>query len=178
MRNRKLRDDEILNIVMRNHSLREVGVEHGSIEHEMYVNARPEVVFDVVSDPDHITTWWPDAARYERRAGASGEIVFGDPGQGGKVVQLTVVEVSPPRTFAFRWTHPADEDAAVGNSLLVTFTLVPSGEGTIVRFVETGFREMDREAAVREQLYNDHASGWAHFLPRLGPQAEAMAARR
>lgn len=153
-------------------------MEYGSIERELYVDARPEVVFDVVSHPDHMTTWWPDAARYERRAGATGEIVFGDPGQGGKVVHLTVVEVSPPRTFAFRWTHSADEDAAVGNSLLVTFTLVPSGDGTILRFVETGFREMGWEAAVLEQQYHDHAQGWDHFLPRLGPQAETVAAGR
>lgn len=153
-------------------------MEYGSIEREIYVDARPEVVFDVVSNPDHITTWWPDTARYERRAGAKGEIAFGDPGQGGKFVHLTVIEVSPPRTFAFRWTHRADEDAAVGNSLLVTFTLMPSGEGTLLRFVETGFREMGWEAAVLEQQYREHTTGWDHFLPRLAPQAESMAAGR
>jgi uncharacterized protein YndB with AHSA1/START domain len=153
-------------------------MEYGSIERELYVDARPEVVFDVVSNPDHITSWWPDTARYERRAGAVGEIVFGDPDQGGKIVRLTVVEVNPPRTFAFRWTHGADEDATAGNSLLVTFTVVPSGDGTILRFVETGFREMGWEAAVLEQQYNDHVQGWDHFLPRLGPQAEALAVGR
>lgn len=153
-------------------------MEYGSIERELFVGARPEVVFDVVSDPDHITSWWPDSARYERRAGASGEIVFGDPDDGGEVVQLTVVEVSPPRTFSFRWTHGADEDAVVGNSLLVTFTLVPSGEGTLVRFVETGFREMGWEAAVLEQQYDDHVRGWDRFLPRLGQRAESVQAGR
>jgi uncharacterized protein YndB with AHSA1/START domain len=158
--------------------LQEVGVEYGSIERELYVDAPPEVVFDIVSNPDHITTWWPDSARYERRAGATGEIVFGDPGEGGKVVQLTVVEVSSPRTFAFRWTHSAAEEAVVGNSLLVTFTLASSGEGTLLRFVETGFREMGWEAAVLEQQYDDHAKGWDHFLPRLGPRAERIEAGR
>ncbi|HTN57865.1 MAG TPA: SRPBCC family protein [Protaetiibacter sp.] len=153
-------------------------MEYGSIEREMYVDAPPEVVFDVVSDPDHITTWWPDSARYERRAGASGEIAFGDPSQDGMVVQLTVVEVSPPRTFAFRWTHGADEDAAVGNSLLVTFTLLPSGGGTLLRFVETGFREMGWDAAVLEGQYNDHLQAWDRFLPRLGLRSESVQAGR
>jgi uncharacterized protein YndB with AHSA1/START domain len=153
-------------------------MEYGSIEREMYVDARPEVVFDVVSNPDHITTWWPAAAHYELRAGATGEIVFGDPDRGGKVVRLTVVEVSPPRTFAFRWTHSVDDEADVGNSLLVTFTLAPSGDGTVLRFVETGFRERGWEAAVLEQQYNEHAQGWDHFLPRLNARAEAVAVGR
>jgi uncharacterized protein YndB with AHSA1/START domain len=169
---------DIANIVMRNRSLQEVDMEYGSIEREIYVDARPDVVFDVVSNPDHITAWWPDSAHYERRIGAVGEIVFGDPDQGGKVVHLTVVEVSPPRTFAFRWTHGADEAATVGNSLLVTFTFEPSGDGTIIRFTESGFRDMGWEAAVLEQQYNNHAKGWDHFLPRLGPNIKTMAAGR
>ena len=32
---------------------------------------------------------------------------------------------------------------------------------------ETGFREMGWEVAVLEAQYEDHANGWAHFLPRL-----------
>jgi len=153
-------------------------MEYGSIEREIYVEASPEVLFQVVSSPDHITEWWPDGARYEVREGSTGEIVFGDPEAGGKVVQLTVVEVSPARTFSFRWTHTAEEVAAPGNSLLVTFELTPSGEGTLLRFTESGFREMGWEAAVLEQQYDQHAQGWDHFLSRLGPCAETVAARR
>ena len=73
----------------------------------------------------------------------------------------------PPRTFSFRWTHPADEVAAVGNSLLVTFDLTPSGSGTLLKMTETGFREMGWEVAVLEHQYQDHVTGWDHFLPRL-----------
>ena len=32
---------------------------------------------------------------------------------------------------------------------------------------ETGFREKGWEVAVLEEAYQDHASGWDHFLPRL-----------
>ena len=86
--------------------------------------------------------------------------------------------MDPPRTFAFRWTHGAADEAADGNSLLVTFTLEAAGDGTLLRFVETGFREMGWEAAVLEQQYRDHAHGWDHFLPRLGPSAESAQAGR
>jgi uncharacterized protein YndB with AHSA1/START domain len=151
-------------------------MEFGTLEREIYIGASPEIVFDVVSSPEHLKEWWPDDARYDATPGATGEIVFGDGNAGGKVVQFTVVDSQPPRMFSFRWTHPAGEVAAKGNSLLVTFTLTPSGDGTLVRMTETGFREMGWEAAVLEQQYNEHTTGWDYFLPRLVSYAEKLGA--
>ena len=142
-------------------------MELGTIEREIYVDAAPEVVFETVSSPDHVKQWWPDDARYEPTPGATGEIVFGDPGDGGSVVAFTVVEALPPRTFSFRWTHPADQPASRTNSLLVTFDLTPSGAGTLLRMTETGFRELGWEVAVLEQQYQEHVTGWEFYLPRL-----------
>ena len=152
-------------------------VEFGAIEREIYVEAPPEVVFEVVSSPDHLKEWWPDDARYDPVPGSTGEIVFGERAADGKVMQFTVVEARPPRTFSFRWTHPADEVAAAGNSLLVTFELTPSGGGTLLRMTESGFREMGWEVAVLEQQYQDHVTGWDFYLPRLAPYAEKLEAR-
>lgn len=153
-------------------------MEFGTIEREIYVEASPEIVFDVVSSPDHLKGWWPDEARYEPVAGSTGEITFGDPGAGGKVVPLTVVDVQPPRMFSFRWTQPAGEAAVAGNSLLVTFDLRPSGAGTLVKMTETGFREMGWEAAVLEFTYQDHSTGWDSFLARLAPYVATLDPRR
>ncbi|MGF0115139.1 SRPBCC family protein [Promicromonospora sp. Marseille-Q5078] len=147
-------------------------MELGSIEREIFVDASPEVVFEVVSSPDHVKQWWPDDARYSSEPGGTGEIVFGE-GADRSVEQLTVVESLPPRTFSFRWTHPAGEAAAEGNSLLVTFELVPSGGGTLLRMTETGFREMGWEVAVLEQQYREHVEGWAFYLPRLVTYAQS-----
>ncbi len=152
-------------------------MELGTIEREIYVEAAPEIVFDVVSSPEHLKQWWPDDARYEPTPGSTGEIVFGDPGAGGPVVPFTVVDVSPPRTFAFRWTHPADQDATEGNSLLVTFDLTPSRGGTLLRMTETGFREMGWEVAVLEQQYQEHVTGWEFYLPRLAPYVATLELR-
>ena len=151
--------------------------ELGSIERELYVDAGPEVVYEVISDPAHVREWWPDEAAYDVSPGATGTITFNDAADGDKVVTLTVVEAIPPRTFSFRWTHHPDEDARPGNSLLVTFELVPTGAGTTVRFTETGFREMGWEVAVLEETYRDHTSGWDHFLPRLVAYAPTTVAR-
>jgi uncharacterized protein YndB with AHSA1/START domain len=150
-------------------------MELGSIERELYIRASPEIVFEVVSDPDHVKQWWSDDARYDTVAGAEGEILFAD-ADGAKVEALTVVDVEPPTRFSFRWTHPAGEGAAEGNSLLVTFELVPQGEGTLVRFRETGFRERGWTDAVLEANHQDHVQGWDYFLPRLIAHAESLAA--
>ena len=143
-------------------------MEFGTIEREIYVEASPEVVFEVVSSPDHLKQWWPDDARYEPAPGSTGEIVFGDRDADGTVVALTVLDTRPPHSFSFRWTHPAHEVAREGNSLLVTFDLTPSGGGTLLRMTESGFREMGWEVAVLEEHYQDHVDGWNHYIPRLG----------
>ena len=89
-------------------------MEFGTIEREIYVEASPEIVFEVVSSPDHLKEWWPEDAQYDPEPGSAGEIVFGDRGAGGTVVPFTVVDVRPPRTFSFRWTHPAERGCGGG----------------------------------------------------------------
>jgi uncharacterized protein YndB with AHSA1/START domain len=147
-------------------------VEYGSIERELHIDATPEVVYEVVSSAEHLREWWPDDAELDPVPGGTGRIVFGDPDSpDAKVERLTVVEADPPRRFAFRWVYEDD------NSLLVTMDIVASGDGTLLRFKETGFRERGWEAAVLEQAYADHVQGWDHFLPRLVARANSLVAR-
>jgi uncharacterized protein YndB with AHSA1/START domain len=153
-------------------------MEFGTVEREIYVEASPEVVFEVVSSPEHLQQWWPDEAHYEPVAGSTGEIVFGQRGTGETVVSFTVMEVQAPRTFSFRWTQPAGVPPAAGNSLLVTFDLTPSGGGTRLKMTETGFREMGWEVALLEQQYQDHASGWDFYLARLAPYVATRGVRQ
>ena len=47
-------------------------MEFGTIEREIYVEASPEVVFEVVSSPDHLQQWWPDEARYKEALAQTG----------------------------------------------------------------------------------------------------------
>ncbi len=144
-------------------------MEHGSIEREIQIEASPEVVFGVISRPEHLREWWSDDADIEPVPGSVGELVFGDKASGdAQVAAITVVEAEPHRLFSFRWVYPEGEPATSANSLLVTFELVPSGAGTLVRLTETGFREMGWEVAVLEEAYREHSSGWDLFVPRLG----------
>jgi uncharacterized protein YndB with AHSA1/START domain len=150
----------------------------GTIEREVYIEASPEIVFEVISEPDHVARWWPDAAAYDVEVGATGEIVFGDPTSGAKAVTLTILEVDPPTTFSFRWTHDAGTEPTADNSLFVTFTLTASDTGTLLRFVETGFRERGWDQATLESNYTDHVNGWNHFLPRLSLYVDRLLTSR
>jgi uncharacterized protein YndB with AHSA1/START domain len=152
-------------------------MEYGNIEREIHVEATPEVVFAVVSSPEHLREWWPDEAEIEPTPGAVGRFVFGDPSSpDADIPAVTVVDAVPPRLFSFRWIHGEGETAGPHNSLLVTFELAASKGGTLVRMTEEGFRELGWEAAVLEQQYREHEQGWDHFIPRLGEYVARLVA--
>jgi uncharacterized protein YndB with AHSA1/START domain len=149
-------------------------VEFGKLEREIRIDAPPEIVFEVVSRPEHIRKWWSDDASFEPVPGDVGELVWDD---SAEAVPITVVDVDPPRKFAFRWVAPDGQVPDGGNSLLVTIELEPSGDGTILRLTESGWREKGWEAAVLEEAFHDHERGWDVFLPRLRSYAPSVATR-
>lgn len=152
-------------------------MEQGGIERELHIDASPEVVFEVLSSPEHISDWWSAESELDPASGSVSRLTWTDRDSGRRQsTPFTVVEVDPPRRFSFRWTHDEGLVADADNSLLVTFDLVPSGEGTTLRFRETGWRERGWEAAVLEAQYADHVQGWDFYLPRLAARATRRAA--
>ena len=158
-------------------------MEFGTIEQSIYIEASPEVVYEVVSSPEHITGWYVDEAEYETAAGSSGRFAFGAP-ERRLEVPITVVEAVPGVRFSFRWiAPPAPELLPVGatltpeNSLLVTFDLTPQGGGTLLTVTETGTPELGWEAAVLEHYCNDHAEGWIEILRKLDTYVGQLVAR-
>lgn len=146
------------------------------IARELYIDASPEVVFRVVSTPEHILEWWPDSGEISPVPGDPGWIGFGDITDGGKVVQITVADAVPYRHFSFRWTHAEGEVAGPGNSNLVSFDLEPVGGGTRLRFTEVGFDERGLSETEAAEMHGDHSSGWDYYLPKLVAYAEKTAA--
>ena len=154
-------------------------MEMGSIEREIHIDASPEIVFEVVTSPEHIREWWGGAeTNVAPHEGLVSEIAWGKDSSDPHIEYLTVVDVDAPRLFSFRWVAGGADVAAPGNSLLVTFELTPDGSGTLLRMTESGFREKGWEAAVLEEAYADHVRGWDLFIPRLGAYAAQVAAAR
>ena len=119
-------------------------MEYGSIEREIHVDASPEVVFEVVSSPEHLKEWWPDEAEIEPTAGADGahHLVRRAAPEEAQVVPITVVDAEPPRRFSFRWVPRGGSGARAEQ--LAAGDLRPRrrrATGTLVRMTETGFRE-------------------------------------
>ncbi|HEV7203223.1 MAG TPA: SRPBCC domain-containing protein [Jatrophihabitans sp.] len=151
-------------------------MDYASIERELYIDASPEVVFEVVSRPEHIRDWWSAETDVEPSPGSSGTLVWRDEATGREdTVPITVVHSDPPRVFSFRWAYA---ERGLEDALLVTFELTPSGTGTRLHLTETGFREQGWDAAVLEAQYNDHAQGWDFYVPRIATRAAHLVASR
>jgi uncharacterized protein YndB with AHSA1/START domain len=143
-------------------------MEYGSIEREIHVDATPEVVYEVITKPEHIAQWWGFDASFPTMPGGDGHMTRPRrDGSGSLDVAVVVVEADAPRRFVFRWLQPDGEPATPQNSLLVTFELVPADGGTRLRLTESGFREVGWEAAQLEEAYRAHGAGWDEHLPSL-----------
>jgi uncharacterized protein YndB with AHSA1/START domain len=134
-----------------------------SIEREILIEAPAEVVWRIVTEPDQMTLWFASRVDLEVKPGAHGYMEFGD--QGGPVV---VEAVDPPNRFSFRWNHPREEEPAIGNSMLVEFTLTPEGEErTRLRVVESGHELRDWSDTEKQRYADEHREGWGVLLDRL-----------
>ncbi|MDZ5078469.1 SRPBCC domain-containing protein [Nesterenkonia sp. HG001] len=151
--------------------------EQGSITRTLEIEASPETVYEVISQPGHMAKWWPEQADFTSQAGETGTLVFGEScgcGQ-AETVPLTIVEADPHRRFSFRWVYD-ESPAAPGNSLLVTFDIAPrrGAQASTVTMTESGFRERGWSEAVARAEHRDHVQGWGVFLPRLQSYAAEL----
>jgi uncharacterized protein YndB with AHSA1/START domain len=121
------------------------------------VDAPRERVWELLTDPEELPRWWPDAAQLE--PGVGGRIVL-DFGPGD--VSGTITKWEPPAALAFTW-EPSNMP---GVQLHVSFTVDDLGGGrSRVSVVHSGFEAAPAEA--REPV----VAGWERFLPRLAEAA-------
>jgi uncharacterized protein YndB with AHSA1/START domain len=134
-----------------------------AIEREILIEAPPEVVWRIITDPGQMSQWFADRVELVVEPGAHGYMHFGD--QGGPVV---VERVEPPTRFSFRWNHPRNEEPGVGNSMLVEFTLTPiGGDRTLLRVVESGHELRDWPEPEKQRYADEHRAGWGEYFDRL-----------
>lgn len=81
-------------------------------------------------------------------------------GEWGGVLDCEVLAVEPHTTLSYTWnfTH---EDPAFDLKSVVTFTLIPTGSGTLLRMEQVGFRPDQKQA------YGGAKAGWQGFLANL-----------
>lgn len=143
-----------------------------AIEKEILIQAPAETVWQVITEPAHISQWFSDTAELDPQPGGEGVLVFEDRATGHRaVVRMRVETAEPPRRLAFRWDYPAGVEPGPENSLRVEFTLAAEGAGTRLRVVESGFAALRRPGQDKAAYYEAHDKGWDVHLASLQAHA-------
>ena len=122
-----------------------------------------EVVWSVVTEPEHISGWFSDVAELDLRPG--GSMVLRWNGHG--TVHGQVERVEPPHFFSFRWVVEHDLELVAANATLVEFSVSPEREATRLTVVETGFQNLAGTDDEKQDHFDSHTRGWALELGQL-----------
>jgi uncharacterized protein YndB with AHSA1/START domain len=138
------------------------------IEREIDIDAPIDVVWTVITEPEHITGWFTDSAELEVRPGGEGRFGWDVKTTNRRTVSnLRVERVDPPHFFSFRWNHPDGDDPTETNAPLVEFSLEARGSSTRLRLVESGLETIACSEDERESYFAEHTSGWARITDTL-----------
>jgi uncharacterized protein YndB with AHSA1/START domain len=138
------------------------------VEREILIEAPPDVVWAVVTEPEHVAGWFSDSAEIDLRPG--GRVVLA--WKGHHTAHGRVEAVEPPRFFAFRWIRGPETEIQEGNSTLVEFSLSAEGDGTRLRVVESGFPELGGPEDDKARYAEENRRGWKVELDQLREYVE------
>lgn len=135
------------------------------ITREITVKAAQERVYQAITDPKQITSWFPDAVEGGTLAAGQRPIfAFGEEHK----TQIYVEAARPSEYFAYRWVPGGvgmlGDVLAVPNTL-VEFQIDATGDGTKVTVTESGFAALPPEVA--ETSFKQNSGGWEHMMGRL-----------
>ena len=139
------------------------------IERTVEIAHPPARVWAALTTAEGLGTWFGETATIDLRAGGAAELTFG----GGHKVALRVERVEPPTVFGYTWGIYGlpDDDP---RHTYVEFTLEPTGSGTRLTVVESGFAQL-RDDSYRK-AFDGNTEGWAHELGELVEYLDATAA--
>ncbi|MGN5636103.1 SRPBCC domain-containing protein [Streptomyces sp. AC154] len=143
------------------------------IERETLIEAPVDRVWPLVAQPGF---WVADKASLPGTVAREGESLVAKNSEYGDF-PVRVEKVEPPTYLAYRWASafPGAEPHE-GNSTLVEFTLIPEGERTRLRVVESGFAALAGSEEVRGRVLKDNTQGWPLELDALKKRAEQPSA--
>ena len=133
------------------------------IERDIVIDAPVDIVWAVVTQPEHIKGWFSDAVELDLRPGGQALLRW----DGREPVHGRVERVEPPHLFSFRWVVEPGVEVAEGNSTLVEFRLSEEGGGTRLTVVESGFADLAGPEDENQRRFDDHTGGWGIELGHL-----------
>ena len=148
------------------------------IARDVLIEAPIDVVWEVISRPEHIVEWFSDETQLDLRPGGEGILTFEIKAANTPAAYpLRFEAVEPPRRLTYRWVYPTGEEPRPGNSMLVEFTLAEEGDKTRLTVVESGLDLMPWPDDEKQGYADSHSSGWARHLDRLRAYAPAAPSR-
>ena len=139
------------------------------IELTKQIAATPETVFHALTDPDELSRWWTTSADSDARTGGAFDYRFEFQNQPERNHAYTgkYDAIAANERVAFPW------EGRLGTTK-VDITLRPSGDGTTLRLVHSGWGEGGEWPAAVEM----HEQGWGFFLENLKSYLERGEDRR
>jgi uncharacterized protein YndB with AHSA1/START domain len=135
----------------------------GDVRLEIRIDASPETVFALLTEPARMKTWLAELVEADPRHGGA----FRISGPAGVSIEGVYLEVVPNRKVVFTWGGV--EGLKPGEST-VKFLLEPDGKGTLVRLHHYGLPGSTVES---------HRRGWiSSGLAKLKDAAEGRAPTR
>jgi uncharacterized protein YndB with AHSA1/START domain len=125
-----------------------------TITREIRIAARPETVFAFFTDPEKMIRWKGQSASLDPRPGGIYRVVINE----RHIARGEYVEIVPHRRVVFTWGWEDEGNQVAPGSSTVEVTLVPDGEGTLLRLVHRHLPDAAR---------GSHTQGWEHYLDRL-----------
>lgn len=118
----------------------------------------PTKVWRAITEPGELAAWFPAAVETELKPGATMRFTFPDSAPVDETGRGEVLEVDPPKVFAFRW-----------NTDVLRFELVPDGDGCVLHFTQVlGGGQAGRLSAGRTAI------GWDVCLGALEAHLEGL----
>ena len=146
-----------------------------TIEREITIAAPVERVWELITQPEHVGTWFGDAgAEIDLRPGGSLTLSWEEYG----MIHGRIERIEPMTLFSYRWApykDPGGTEPVEGNSTLIEFMLSETDEGTRLRLVESGFSALDATPDRQEELRQGNVEGWGIELGHLADHVNVNA---
>ena len=133
------------------------------VEREILIDAPPDVVWSVITEPEHVGRWFSDSAAIDLRPGGELVLTWDEHGP----VYWRVEAVDPPSFVSYHWLRGEHDGPVAESSTLVEFSLVPEGDGTRLRVVESGFTALAGSEEDNAKEAEEHRRGWELELDEL-----------
>ena len=130
------------------------------IERTVELARPPAVVWAALTTVEGLGSWFGNSATIDLRPGGTARIAWST----GDKADLRIERVEEPTVFGFTWHIyglPDDDPRRT----YVEFTLAPTGTGTRLTVVESGFAQLPDD--LHDKAFNGNTDGWRSELGEL-----------